>query len=826
MARPDPLETYRAKRDFALTPEPAEGGIPNPDARAFVIQKHWARRLHYDLRLELDGSMKSWAVPKGPSLDPRDKRMAVPVEDHPISYNAFEGEIPPGQYGAGKVILWDTGVWVPLGDPHAGYRAGNLKFELRGHKLRGRWALIRIKGKGEKAPPWLLIKEQDAHARPAAEYSVTDALPDSVAALDPPIPQASGATGPDGGPKPRKSADVDPPAGAVKAALPGTLQPQLALLTETPPSDPQDWIYEIKFDGYRMLARIARGTVRLYTRNGHDWSAKLRDLVAALESMGLASAWLDGELVMLDSRGIPDFQLLQNAFDRAHTETLVYYLFDLPFHAGHDLRAVPLVERRRVLASLLENNRAPSLRLSEAFEGAPTEVRDSACRLGLEGVIGKRKRSVYRAARSGDWIKLKCSRRQEFVIGGYTDPNGSRPGIGALLVGVYDADGKLRYSGKVGTGFDHRSLEQLKARLEPLRRRTSPFAARTGVESSAHWVSPRLVAEVAFGEWTDAGRLRHATFRGLRTDKEPTSIIREGAAPAPPAALEVSHPGRVVDPLSGTTKLELVSFYATVAPLLMEHLEARPVALVRAPQGIGGPLFFQKHLENERVPGIRALDPRLDPGHAPLLQVVSPEGLTSAAQLNVIEFHTWNARSDKLARPDRITFDLDPGKGVGWAAMLEAATLVREFLIELGLVAFVKTSGGKGLHIVVPLQRRYSWDPVKGFAKAVVEHLAATLPNHFSATSGARNRVGKIFIDYLRNGFGATTAAAWSVRARPGLGVSVPVDWSELSSLVGGAHWTLATIDARLKTGNAPWADYAGAGQRLAPAMKRLGFKP
>ncbi|MBW8371891.1 MAG: DNA ligase D [Thiobacillus sp.] len=827
MSKSDPLSTYKAKRNFSISQEPEAGGQGNEASRSFVIQKHWATRLHYDFRLELDGSMKSWAIPKGPSLDPRDKRMAVHVEDHPIAYNAFEGEIPPKQYGAGRVIIWDSGIWIPLGDPHQAYRQGNLKFELQGHKLRGRWALIRMKAKGEKKEAWLLIKEKDAHARPAADYSVVDALPDSVAGLKSPSAQEKR-------PSVRKPAHPSPrrvPAGAVKAKLPATLSPQLATLADKPPGDPDAWIYEIKLDGYRMLARLDGRSIRLFTRYGHDWSHKLKPLIQALEKLDLAPGWLDGEIVVPDAQGIPDFQALQNAFDQARTENIVYYLFDVPFYAGFDLRAVPLLERKDFLASLVGHSGSDAIRYSETLVAEPRDVLESACRMGLEGVIAKRSASAYVPRRSNDWIKLKCTRRQEFVIGGYTDPQGSRNGIGSLLLGVYDSNGGLVYAGNVGTGFDRKTLNDLKKKLAAIARTRSPFSDRTPIDGKAHWVSPKLVAEVSFGEWTRTGRVRHAVFQGLRLDKRAQAVVRETPASVAPALslqadINISHPDRVIDPSSGTTKLELVQFYNRVAALLMEHLKGRPVSLVRAPDGIAGPLFFQKHLESAQMQGVKALDPELDPGHAPLLEVVRPEGLLSAAQMNVVEFHTWNARKTNIAKPDRMTFDLDPGEGVAWPLVQESAHLLREFLAQLGLVSFIKTSGGKGLHIVVPLKRLHGWDTVKGFSQAIVQHLAATLPQRFTSKSGPRNRVGKIFIDYLRNGFGATTVAAWSVRSRPGLGVSVPIDWSELDTLAHSAHWTIANIDARLARGNSPWEAYPTSIQSLAGAMKILGYAP
>lgn len=842
MAKSDPLAAYQAKRDFTASSEPAEGGVPNEAFRAFVVQKHWATRLHYDFRLELDGSMKSWAIPKGPSLDPRDKRMAVHVEDHPIAYNAFEGVIPPKQYGAGKVIIWDKGIWVPRGDPRQGYQDGNLKFELYGHKLRGKWALVRMKGKNETREAWLLIKEKDAYARSAEDYSIVEHLTDSVAKLKPPpfppsAPPASGSPASvpmPAGKRPAKQpkpAAGDPvmPREAAKAALPAALAPQLATLASTPPGDPEEWSYEIKFDGYRMFARVDAKHIRLYTRNGHDWTSKLPLLVAALKQQNLAPGWYDGEIVVPNADGIPDFQALQNAFEQTRTDEIVYYLFDLPYYNGFDLRAAPLTARKALLGTLLARPVSPLLRYSETIDARPQDALDSACRLGLEGVIGKRKASGYASRRSTDWIKLKCVLRQEFVIGGYTPPQGSRSGLGSLLLGVHDDKGKLQYAGNVGTGFDRPKLDDLKKRLDAIRRRDSPFAGKTGIESKAQWVEPTLVAEISFSEWTRTGRIRHSVYRGLRADKPAQAIVREQpvslrSETALPAMPVVSHPDRVIDPVSQTTKLDLVRFYARVGDLMMVHLKDRPVSLVRAPDGVDGQLFFQKHLDHPQMSGVRSLDRALDPDHPSLLEIAKREGLLSAAQLNVIEFHTWNARKTNIAKPDRMTFDLDPGEGVAWPMLQASAHLVREFLQQLDLKAFIKTSGGKGLHIVVPLRRVHDWDTVKGFSRAIVQHLATTLPQHFSARSGPANRVGRVFIDYLRNGYGATTVSAWSARARSGLGVSVPIAWLELDALSGSAHWTVANIASRLPTGNSPWDDYDRSAQTLSGAMKTLGF--
>ena len=818
------LKAYKAKRNFGVTPEPAGGDEVAGDQLSFVIQKHWASRLHYDFRLELDGTMKSWAVPKGPSFDTKDKRMAVQVEDHPISYSSFEGTIPEKQYGAGKVIIWDKGTWQPLDDPRKGYASGNLKFELHGHKLRGKWVLVRMKGKGEKQAPWLLIKEKDDFARPAGEFSVIDDMPDSVSQLDAPAAPAAPAT-------PAPAASPAAAQGAAKVPLPATLAPQLATLVERPPSTPDDWLFEIKFDGYRLLTRIDGKQIQLFTRNGNDWTAKLGTLKAALARMKLPSGWYDGEIVVNDAQGRPDFGALQLAFDSASTSEIDYFIFDMPFCDGVDLRQAPLEQRRALLATVLEKAPSPRVRFSTTLDAPPQDIVAAACKLGLEGVIGKRRDSTYVGKRSSEWIKLKCGKRQEFVIGGYTDPQGARTGIGSLLLGVYDEDGALRYAGNVGTGFNEATLADLKKRLAALVATASPFGAGTRVPArGAHWVKPTLLAEVSFAEWTSGGSIRHAVFHGLRADKKAKGIQREVAQPAPeevqgklPATFKVSNPERVIDAESGATKLDLVRYYALVSTLILVHLKGRPVSLVRAPAGVGGELFFQKHAETGKLPGVRQLAAALDPEHPPMLEVATAQGLLSAAQWNVVELHTQNALAGSYEKPNRMVFDLDPGKDVTWAQIQEAAQLMRAFLEQLGLPAFLKTSGGKGLHVVVPIKPFYDWDTVKGFSQAIVAHMAATIPQRFVLKSGPRNRVGKIFIDYLRNGRGATTACAWSARSRPGLGISVPVRWDELASLKGGDHWTVKTVHTRLDQGNSPWDDYAKSAKSITAAMKQLG---
>jgi bifunctional non-homologous end joining protein LigD len=612
------------------------------------------------------------------------------------------------------------------------------------------------------------------------------------------------------------------------------------------PGTPLDWLYEIKFDGYRMLARIEGATIQLFTRNGNDWTHRLPSLRATLARMALPSGWYDGEIVVNDDDGRPAFGLLQQAFEDGKENAILYFLFDVPYFDGYDLRHAPLAWRRgKLRQALAEASPSERVRFSVELDGPPRDILAAACQMGLEGIIGKRRDSPYVARRSRDWIKLKCGLRQEFVIGGYTDPRGARTGIGSLLLGVYDERGLLRYAGNVGSGFSEAALRELSQRLARLATGDRPFAPGAAIARQAHWVKPRLLAEVSFSEWTQGGSVRHAVFHGLREDKRARAIGREvprkveavmhqdqavpvapGVRATLPANFKVTNPERLVDPASGITKIGLVRYYALVGSLMLPHLKGRPVALVRAPSGIGGALFFQKHVEGNKLPGVRQLDAALDPDHPAMLEIATAQGLLGAAQWNVIEFHTQNAFAKAYDTPNRMVFDLDPGKGVGWPAIQEAATLIRAFLGELGLPAFLKTSGGKGLHVVVPVRPSYDWDTVKAFSQAIVAHLANTIPQRFVLKSGPSNRVGKIFIDYLRNGRGATTICAWSARTRPGLGISVPLDWDELAAVKRGDQWTVSNVHARLDRGNQPWDAYARSAKGLAAAMKRMGFKP
>ncbi|RFU47787.1 DNA ligase D [Paraburkholderia sp. DHOC27] len=933
----DRLDPYQRKRRFDNTPEPsgkaARKASPRKSAQglAYVIQEHDARRLHYDFRLELDGTLKSWAVPKGPSLDPSVKRLAVHVEDHPLEYGSFEGEIPPGNYGAGSVVVWDRGTWSPegsLAEARENYRAGKLKFTLNGDKLHGGWMLVRshMRGSGDKEQ-WLLIKERDEEARSESDYDVLASLPGSVmdddgatngrarkgasrkagsngaasngaaasktaaaktatsktaaskassskttAAKTPASKKAAHASAADSKKTDivanRSSASLRTLAGspaiqgAVKKALPAALKPQLATLIDAaPPGD--DWAYEIKFDGYRVLVRIdahdKKHPLRVFTRAGNDWTAKFSKQIDALSNLGLDSAWLDGEAVVLDRNGVPSFQALQNAFDANRPQDIVIYLFDVPYLNGYDLHGVPLVHRRAILHALLEKVDARVLRYSQDFAFSAEQLLKSACDMALEGIIGKRRDSHYTSGRSAAWIKLKCRRRQEFVIGGYTEPAGSRAAFGALLLGVYNGDGKLQYAGRVGTGFDAALLRSVKKELDARETARMPFASapRERSRTPVHWVKPELVCECNFAEWTDERIVRQASFVSLRNDKPARQIVKEmpreggdvqaetndaskeapsktratrtakkatAAKPATAptvAGVRISHPERVIDKHSGASKLDLVQYYEAVADWMLPHLKGRPVSLVRAPEDIGGELFFQKHSQKLSIPNVTQ-HPGLDPGHPPLITIDTIKALVGAAQMGTVEMHTWNALASSIERPDRMVFDLDPDTGLGWDKMIEAAQLTRSLLEELGLESFCKTSGGKGLHVVVPLAKQAGWDEVKAFSQGVAQHMATTLPKMFTAKMGPQNRKRKIFVDYLRNNRGSSTVAAFSARARPGLGVSVPLAWDEVPGTSSGDQWTIFNLHERLESlHDNPWAGYGKTRQRITAAMKK-----
>ena len=872
------LQDYNRKRNFDATPEPSGSAKrarrkKGEQALQFCIQKHDASHLHYDFRLELSGTLKSWAVPKGPSLDPKAKRLAVHVEDHPLDYASFEGHIPEGHYGAGDVIVWDRGVWIPQGDPEEGYAKGKLKFILQGEKLGGLWNLVRTHMPGRKQQ-WFLIKHQDEQARPLEDYDVLIAEPDSVLSDRTLVlkerGKAKSKTEPRTGsakakPTARATQKADettdavshqlakPPAtprrtrsgkitGAKKAPLPSGLKPQLATLVDTVPTH-GDWRYEIKFDGYRVLARIDGDEVRLFTRNGHDWTAKMPHQAAAIAQLGLESGWLDGEMVVANEQGVPDFQALQNAFETERSEQIVYYLFDAPYLNGMDLTEVALEQRRAALKALLKKHAGQCLRFSDDFDESATALLESACQMQMEGLIGKRVGSVYRSQRSNEWIKLKCKHRQEFVVVGYTEPKGSRGGFGALLLGLHDADsGEMRYAGKVGTGFSEATLRSILQRLEPLvTRKKAVVNPPSGMQArGVHWVEPTLLAEVAYAEMTRDGAVRHSVFHGLRDDKPAENITPEVPISQPRGKgrakrqdtgkdhsnqIRITHPERIIDASSGTTKQQLAEYYASIAPWLLPQLQDRPVALVRAPDGIAGELFFQKNAGQLAIEELEHYS-KAEAGQACMI-INTPKALIGAMQMGTVELHTWNATRTDFAHPDRFVLDLDPDPTLPWKAMVEATKLTQTVLDELGLTSFLKTSGGKGIHIVVPLKPKADWSAVKDFSHAIVNHIATLVPERFSAVAGPKNRIGKIFIDYLRNGLGATTACAYAARAREGLPVSVPISREEVAQIKSAAQWNIHNLHERLaELETDPWADFNKCRQTITVAMgKRLRRK-
>ncbi|WP_296185999.1 DNA ligase D [Pseudomonas sp. UBA1879] len=645
--------------------------------------------------------------------------------------------------------------------------------------------------------------------------------------------------------------------GAQTAPLPDSLKPELATLVEAAPEG--NWHYEIKFDGYRIMARVDNGHVQLFTRNGHDWTHKLPHQAEAIARLGLESAWLDGEMVVANEQGVPDFQALQNAFESERSGQIVYYVFDLPYLNGMDLREVPIEQRRAALSAVLDAVEDDVLRFSDDFEETPEALLNSACQMQMEGLIGKRVGSLYTSRRSDDWIKLKCKRRQEFVVIGYTDPKGARSKFGALLLGLHDADsGELRFAGKVGTGFNEATLKTIHEQLVPLEvKKAAVVNPPTGFEAKGvHWLKPLLLAEVAFAEITQDGSVRHAVFQGLRTDKPAKAIIEERpaspsdveaappkkrakapasntpvpkktapAAPATSGKIRLTHPERVIDPTSGSTKRDLADYYIQVSDWLLPQLAQRPVALVRAPEGISGELFFQKNAERLAIPGIETMG-KAYTGH-PVMLINNIEALIGSVQMSAMELHTWNAVAQDLDRPDRFVLDLDPDPTLPWKHMLEATQLTLAVLDELGLTCFLKTSGGKGIHLVVPLTPKADWDAVKDFSHAIVKHIAALLPDRFSAVSGPKNRVGRIFIDYLRNGLGATTISAYSVRTREGLPVSVPIFREELLELKGANTWTIRNLHQRLdQLDSDPWASLSNTRQTITADMRRrVGMK-
>lgn len=773
-----PLAEYTRKRNFRVTPEPGGKVAAKRKSKKllFVVQEHHASHLHFDFRLEWDGVLKSWAVPKGPSLDPKQRRLAVEVEDHPLSYAKFTGTIPAKQYGAGKVYRWDLGTWEPVNDPDEGLRKGRLEFRLKGKKLQGEFLLVRTRAGGRK-PNWLLIKRHDEFAR---EGEIEDAEP--------------------------ATAETE------------FIEPQLAQLVTKPPQG-DDWVHEMKFDGYRIQAQIRDKKATLYSRRGLDWTDKYPPLAKALRKLRVKDAVFDGEVVAQDEKGHSSFQRLQNVMKSGKTEELIYWVFDLLSVDGKDLRHLPLIARKERLEKLLTKLDHPQIRFSSHYRGMGEEMIKATCGMNLEGVVSKRVDSTYRSGRNDDWVKSKCIKRQEFVIGGFTDGEGSRVGFGALLLGVYEK-GELRFVGKVGTGFDHRLLRDIRSKLRTLETDESSFTLESPRGRGLHWVKPKLVAEVAFAQWTNDKRLRAPVFMGLREDKSPRQIGIEKPKPVKggrvktSSEVSLSHPDRVIFKKEGITKAEVAEYYRSVARWILPHIEDRPLSLVRCPQSSTKPCFFSKHFAR-RLPEHLIEVP--EKGNQPWVAVNSEEGILSLVQWGTLEIHPWNAHRESIETPDQIVMDFDPDPGVDFELVKEAALELREILDQIGLRSFVKTTGGKGLHVQFPFQPLYDWDSVKSFAKTLVQEMVSRNSELYTANMSKKARKGKIFIDYLRNGRGSTAVAPYSLRAKAVSAVAMPISWDELEGLKAANLFTLEKALAHLsRRRRDPWKDYFSIKQKIA----------
>jgi bifunctional non-homologous end joining protein LigD len=866
------LAAYRQRRRLERTPEPS-GARPRPTKRGiFVVQKHDASHLHYDFRLELDGVLKSWAVPKGPSANPGDKRLAVEVEDHPLEYAKFEGRIPKGQYGAGTVAVWDQGRWEPEEEPRAALRAGSLHFVLHGRRLTGRWNLVRMGGhvaRDEKKPQWLLMKSRerglpsprvDGETKP--RFAGEQAKPARAAG------SGSRSLARAGGTNGARSAWRSGAANGEgrTGALPRFLAPQLASLVERAPEG-DDWLHEIKLDGYRAQARIDGGRVTIRTRSGLDWTSRFGEVAEALGELRVKRALIDGEIAVTGPNGVTRFQDLQNAVGSGPSHALHYYAFDLLHLDGRDLTGTRLEDRKRILRRILSRvkGRVPVIRFNDHVEGRGVEFHLAACRKGLEGIISKRRDGVYHAGRSREWVKAKCRPRQEFVIGGYTDPGGERDEFGALLLGAHDAKGSLRFVGRVGTGFGGSQLTSLKRRLSALPRKTPPFAdpPRGG---GLHWVAPELVAEVSFAAWTSDHLLRQASFEGLRDDKAPEEVriehpkplesVATGAAPARgarpgpgasrsrgrassgPAAgravrdssaepvsvtvagVQITHPTRVVYTPERMTKLDVAHYIESVAPRMLPHVADRALMVLRCPNGADQPCFVQRHpgesMRRAKTPG-RVAKPSAG---SPLIVRDLPE-LVQLIQNGALEVHTSSAMQRNPGHPDRMIFDLDPHESVTWARVVEVARDLKRRLEKWDLPVYLKTTGGRGIHVLVPLKPRHTWDEVKRAATAVASLLIAEAKGDVTLKLAKLKRTGKIFIDTLRNVDGATCVAPYSPRARASAAVSMPIPWTGLSLRHTPEHYSIARASATAMRGGDPWRDWEADRTLIPRALLR-----
>jgi len=811
MARPDPLATYNAKRDFGKTPEPAGKAKRSAGGNTFIVQKHDATRLHWDLRLEVDGVLKSWAVTKGPSPDPDIKRLAVRTEDHPMSYAEFEGTIPKGEYGGGTVMLWDRGTWAPIaGKSASDIDKGHLHFCLEGERMRGEWLLVRLKKKpGEKRENWLLRKLQDEDAQEGdglvqreltsvltgramaeiaadkqGEYKLAGRKDDAFLAQ---MEKASS----------RNSAKAKPkPKSRKPAALPVFRKPQLATLVDAVPTGNR-WMHEIKFDGYRALVAARGDEVRVFTRNGKDWTDKFGPLVAAIASLDLPSCLIDGEIVANDGAGNPDFSALQALLKRGKGEqgeddALIYHAFDLLELDGEDLTDLPNIERKERLEALL-GEAPPPLHVADHVIGAGEKLYRAMCGAKQEGIISKTIDGRYASRRSKAWVKVKCTRRQEFVVIGWKASSAKARPFSSLLL-AQNEGGALVYKGNVGTGFSQHDMEQLAAKLKRLERKTPPAEVDKASSRGVSWVTPNVVVEIGFAEFTAGGNIRHGSFLGMRSDKPAEAVTSEVAAEAPQASAEVaiSSRERVIFPDSGQTKGELADYYEAISPIMLPFAGERPISLVRCPQGRAKKCFFQKHDSGALGDAVHPVAiAEKDGGSEDYLYVEDARGLLQCVQMGTIEFHGWGSRSGAVELPERMVFDLDPDEGLDFGDVKSAATDIRDRLADLGLVSFAMLSGGKGIHVVVPLTPGHDWVAHKDFARRFAEALSLAEPERFTASMSMAKRTGRIFIDWLRNQRGSTAVLPYSARARSGAPVAAPIAWNELRTIADAKLFTI-----------------------------------
>ncbi|HEV7436631.1 DNA ligase D [Sphingobium yanoikuyae] len=829
----DSLATYRAKRDFARTAEPT--GATQPAAgNGFVVQKHAASRLHYDFRLELDGVLLSWAVTRGPSTNPDDKRLAVRTEDHPLDYARFEGTIPKGEYGGGTVMLWDNGTWEPIAgkDPRATLPEGHLHFILHGRRMLGEWILFRLKPRGkEKREQWILRKVNDAFAGGSDDLvglhltSIDSGRTMEEIAAGKPVTRSK--ANPSRAASASAKAQARKPARATKRKNAGGTMPpfqpvQLAALADhVPPGN--RWLHELKYDGYRTLIAIGNGEGRAYTRSGLDWSDRFAGLIGDAVTLDADSALIDGEAVVVLPDGRTSFQALQAALKDA-PNAIDYFAFDLLELNGEDLTQRPLLERKELLAALIGEGQG-HLRYSDHIIGRGEQLFDSFCGAGLEGVISKRTDARYSGSRSGSWVKTKCIRRQEFVVVGWT-PSDKQRGFRALLLGVNEK-GVLRYAGKVGTGFTGKEIERLMALMAPLEQKTATVEAPRAAVRGAHWIKPKLVAEVAFIEFTDEGVLRHSSYLGLREDKRPEAVVieieapvGELTAPAAATAVKISNRQRVIFPEGKLTKGQLADYYETVAEIMLPWCGNRPISLVRCPQGRDKKCFFQKHDAGSFGDDVKHVAIREKDGHdEPYLFVDTPAGLLTCVQMGTIEFHGWGARIEDVEKADRLVFDLDPDEGLEFKDVVSAAFHVQDVLGQMGLATFPMVTGGKGIHVIAPLTPTAEWPVVKDFAHRFAMALAQADPERFTAALAKASRAGRIFIDYLRNQRGATAVMPYSARSRPLAPIAVPLSWEELRDLDSPAHWHIGDAAEMVKRARSKALAQWGRADQILPDL-------